>query len=196
MPILNEIADNSLSPMVAFKVGNAVFDPERRCVMRGDREFDLEPKVSELLVRLAQVDGVVRREDLLDALWGADGSDEALTQTVSKLRRALGDTERPYRIIETVPKLGYRMAEEPKIAECSDKSNRTEPRGTSLRAPLKFLQKGADFYYGAAFGAVTIILGLVAVTFLSGPRSIEQEIECPDHWASKDCIALIEALKP
>ena len=55
-------------------------------------------------------DRVVGREELLNAVWpGVVVGDEALTQSVIKLRRALGDDPRKPSYIETIPKRGYRL---------------------------------------------------------------------------------------
>ena len=52
---------------------------------------------------------VVPREALLDRVWGlGQGSDEVLTQAVSKLRRQLSRTHTAS-MIETIPKTGYRL---------------------------------------------------------------------------------------
>ncbi|MDQ3026789.1 MAG: winged helix-turn-helix domain-containing protein [Pseudomonadota bacterium] len=51
---------------------------------------------------------VVSREELFAALWpGMVVGDEALSQAITKLRRAFGDDARSY--IETIPKRGYRL---------------------------------------------------------------------------------------
>ena len=54
--------------------------------------------------------GVVSREELLSLVWpGVVVGDEALTQSVIKLRRALGDNPRSPAYIETISKRGYRF---------------------------------------------------------------------------------------
>src|SRR5688572_3291261 len=65
----------------------------------------------EVLMLLAEhADRVVSREELLHAVWpGVVVGDEALTQSVIKLRRALGDDSRSPSYIETIPKRGYRL---------------------------------------------------------------------------------------
>lgn len=71
----------------------------------------VEPRVAEVLVYLAQRAGqVVSREDLLSAVWPAVVvGDDALTQAVIKLRKALGDDARRPAYIETLAKRGYRL---------------------------------------------------------------------------------------
>ncbi len=71
----------------------------------------IEPKAMEVLMLLADhADRVVSREELLTTVWpGVVVGDEALTQSIIKLRRALGDDPRAPSYIETIPKRGYRL---------------------------------------------------------------------------------------
>lgn len=71
----------------------------------------LEPKVAEVLLHLAGRAGqVVSRDELLTAVWpGVVVGDDALTQVVIKLRKALGDDARRPAYIETLSKRGYRL---------------------------------------------------------------------------------------
>ena len=65
----------------------------------------------EVLVRLAQQDGnVVSKEKLIGDVW-ADTfvGDDALIRCISDLRRALEDDPKSPRVIETIPKRGYRL---------------------------------------------------------------------------------------
>jgi TolB-like protein/DNA-binding winged helix-turn-helix (wHTH) protein len=77
---------------------------------RGDR-VRLEPRVAGLLLYLAERPGkTVSRTALLEALWpGVVVSDEALTNAVNKLRRAFDDDRANPKVIETLPKTGYRL---------------------------------------------------------------------------------------
>jgi hypothetical protein len=102
-------AKNHVTPLVC---GDIVVHFDSRRVQSATGVVSLEPRVLDLLRCLAGQPGVVlSREGLIDAVWGlGDGSDEALTQAVAKLRRALGDDIRAPRFIETVSKSGYRWA--------------------------------------------------------------------------------------
>jgi DNA-binding winged helix-turn-helix (wHTH) protein/TolB-like protein/Tfp pilus assembly protein PilF len=78
---------------------------------RGADTVRIEPKAMEVLTVLADHAGeVVSREYLLAAVWpGVVVGDEALTQSIIKLRRALGDNPRSPSYIETISKRGYRL---------------------------------------------------------------------------------------
>lgn len=78
---------------------------------RGEETARIEPKAMEVLLALAARAGeVVSREALLELVWpGVVVGDEALTQGIIKLRKALGDHPRAPTYIETIPKRGYRL---------------------------------------------------------------------------------------
>ena len=92
----------------SFFLNDLQIDPSRNLICAHGDAIRVEPKVMTLLLRLKESMGqTLSRSQLIESLWGDNsGSDEALTQTVSKLRRALGDNSS---IIETVPKRGYRL---------------------------------------------------------------------------------------
>ena len=89
------------------------FDVDRAAyrVTRDGRPIDLTPKLLDLLLLLADHAGtLVTKETLLDALWpGANVTDNALTQAVSELRQALGDSASAPQYIKTVARRGYRF---------------------------------------------------------------------------------------
>ncbi len=80
-------------------------------MQRGDEVVRLEPKAMEVLVYLASRPGeVITREALERDVWrGAVIGYDAVTNTVIKLRKALGDDARQPRFIATIPKKGYQL---------------------------------------------------------------------------------------
>ena len=92
-------------------VGEWSVEPALDALQRGGETVRLEPKAMELLVALASRPGeVVSREELLSTVWpGVVVGDEALSQAVTKLRKALGDDVRSPTYIETISKRGYRL---------------------------------------------------------------------------------------
>jgi len=95
-----------------FTAGQWRIDPVAREASDGVRTRRLSPRAMQVLLHLADARGdVVRRSELLDAVWpGVHVGDESLTQAVAELRRALGRSPQGHRLIETVPKAGYRLA--------------------------------------------------------------------------------------
>lgn len=92
-------------------IGDWIADPATNELRRGAEAVRLEPRAMDVLVALARRAGtVVSREELLAAAWpGMVVGDEALTQSITKLRRALGDNPRAPEYIETISKRGYRL---------------------------------------------------------------------------------------
>jgi DNA-binding winged helix-turn-helix (wHTH) protein/TolB-like protein/cytochrome c-type biogenesis protein CcmH/NrfG len=99
------------APPAALRVGEWEVAPELNQISRAGECVRLEPRAIELLVFLTQRAGeVISREELLSALWpGVIVGDNALTQVITKLRKALGDTARKPTYIEAISKRGYRL---------------------------------------------------------------------------------------
>ena len=80
-------------------------------IVREGRTVRLEPQVMALLQLLSSRPGEVFSRTEIEAQVWPDvvvGYD-SLTKCVAKLREALGDTHRPPRLIQTIPKRGYRL---------------------------------------------------------------------------------------
>lgn len=97
----------------AFQLGPWTVSPARRRIERADESVQLTPRGMAVLERLAAAGGdVVTRDELHDSVWrGGAVSDDALTQCIVELRKALGDSAREPRFIETIPKRGFRLIE-------------------------------------------------------------------------------------
>ena len=112
-----------------FNVGDWTIEPAANRVFRADEEVRLEPKVMRVLVYLAERHGeVVSRNDLEANVWsGMIVTDDAVTNAVIKLRRALGDNARDPRYIETIAKTGYRLIAKTEATEPEAESPTVEP---------------------------------------------------------------------
>ncbi len=96
-----------------FEVGRTTVAPaERRLVAPDGRESILEPLVMQVLVALAHADGhTVSRDDLVAQCWGRRiVGDDAVNRVISRLRRSLAATCGDALRVETVAKVGYRLA--------------------------------------------------------------------------------------
>ncbi len=98
--------------MARYRFGEFEFEPEESRLSREDAIVPAQPKVLDALTFFVERAGqLVTREALLAGLWpDTFVNEEALTQTIRKLRRALSDNPREPTYIETVPKRGYRFA--------------------------------------------------------------------------------------
>ena len=101
-------------PASLIQIGDWQADPAANRLIQPGVEVELEPRVMDLLMLLAgQPGNVISKEDIASSLWGdVYVNDDALTRTVFKLRKALGDDARDARYIETVSKRGYRLIAE------------------------------------------------------------------------------------
>jgi DNA-binding response OmpR family regulator len=89
-------------------------DEARRTVRVDARAVDLTTLEFDLLAVLARDPGVViRRQALLDRVWGIDfvADDHLVDVHVGNLRRKLGDDPAHPRFVETVRGVGYRLRE-------------------------------------------------------------------------------------
>src|SRR5690242_8460398 len=86
-------------------------DEDNAQLRRAGRAVSLPPKAFALLCALARDPGkLIRKDELLDAVWGhRHVSESVLKTTVSQLRAALNDDAAQPRYIETASRLGYRF---------------------------------------------------------------------------------------
>ena len=112
-----------------FRLGSCTFDATESWVERDGKHTHLQPVVCKLLAYLvAHPQQLLRREALLDEVWeGVHVSDQALTQVLRKVRLALGDDTRKPRMLETVPRRGYRLVV-PVVPLSADHAHRPLPR--------------------------------------------------------------------
>lgn len=97
--------------LAGFRIGECVIEPRQNRIVRGDAQVHLEPRVVDVLVCLAEHAGeVVSRDTLNQQVWGnVVVTDQAVTNCISELRHHLGDDRAARRVIETIPKRGYRL---------------------------------------------------------------------------------------
>ena len=100
-----------LSEAADFIVAGYRVDPAALRICTDGQVKRLEPRTLRLLFYLATHAGeVISRARLEQTIWeGRVVGDDALTNTIAKLRRAFADDARRPRVIETLPKTGYRL---------------------------------------------------------------------------------------
>jgi len=101
----------TLDKRVSITIAGWQIDANRYRISRDGIEKKLEPRIMELLLYLADHPGqVVTRQQIEDDVWKdrVVGYD-VLSGSIAKIRKAFEDTSQNPRIIETIPKSGYRL---------------------------------------------------------------------------------------
>ena len=177
--------------------------------LRSNREpVELSARYFDALTLMVRDAGtLVSKDRFLDEVWrGVPVTDEALTQCIKALRRALGDEVARPRFIETVPKHGYRF-----IAPVeSEPAATVEPQGVRLPWQETLLLGTAGtiggglagfiggIFYGFAgasqplapgMGAVSILLVILCLTIavaLIGAAGVSFGIAAAGAFAPRD----------
>ncbi len=104
---------------MSFLFGEFELDARGYKLRRDGSEVPLQPKVFDAIRYLVEHrDRVVRKEELLDALWpGEHVNETAVPWTISRARKALGQGPDDKHPIETVRGRGYRFAVEVRHVE-------------------------------------------------------------------------------
>jgi len=93
-----------------FRIGEWLISPALNQISRNGTSTRVEPKAMQVLVYLGEHTGVVRKEELISAVWpNLFVSDDVLPGCISALRKAFNDNARRPQIIETIHKGGYRL---------------------------------------------------------------------------------------
>jgi len=106
-----------------FQIADWTVDPQQCLLVKTSANNRLEPKAMALLVVLAEAEGeLVSRQKIFEAVWpNQHVSDYALNTLIANLRKSLGSHSDNAPLIETRPKLGYRLSS-PVIWLSSDKA--------------------------------------------------------------------------
>ncbi|HKC65541.1 MAG TPA: winged helix-turn-helix domain-containing protein, partial [Pyrinomonadaceae bacterium] len=112
-----------------YEFGPFRLDASEYLLLRCDQPIPLSPKVFETLLVLVEHCGhVLCKDELMKRLWPDSFVEESsLTQNISLLRKALGESDEQ-KFIETVPKCGYRFVAPVRVVNASpaDSSNAAE----------------------------------------------------------------------
>ena len=95
-----------------YHFDNFRLDTSRRSLMQDEQSFPLTPRLFDTLVYLVEHhDRLVTKEELLRTIWpNVFVEENNLTQSISSLRRMLGDKKGENRFIVTIAGHGYRFA--------------------------------------------------------------------------------------
>ena len=94
-----------------LQIGDWLVEPDLNCITRKKVKIQVEPKVIEVLVCLADYPGeVLSKEQIIQTVWpDTYVSEEVLRYSISELRKAFKDDAKNPRVIQTIARRGYRL---------------------------------------------------------------------------------------
>jgi DNA-binding winged helix-turn-helix (wHTH) protein/TolB-like protein/Tfp pilus assembly protein PilF len=154
-----------LSSEERYQVGDLTVDVTARLLIRSGELVTLPPKTFELLVALVRsAPGVVSRQELMDSVWVNEiVNDEALTQRVMLLRRALGDDPKHPTYVASVPRWGYRVVAPVGRPDRAVDDHPQPIERPSPRARWRVDPRRVAFASAAAVAAVAVLAALIPI---------------------------------
>lgn len=154
----------------SVRFGRFVLDRQNRLLLCDGAPIELSGRYLDALALLVSESGrLVSKDRFMDEVWrGVPVTDEALTQCVKTLRRALGDDATRPIFIETVPKHGYRFIAVVEIIEAGQ-----PPASQPLTATFewrRFLLLGGA---GVVGGGIAGLLGGVFYGFAGAAQPLQ-----------------------
>ena len=123
-----------LAARTDFTLGLAAVSPSSRTIAGPGGAADVEPRVMQVLVVLADSAGqVVTRAALFDRCWGGVYvGDDSLNRTIGAIRKIAADIAGGSFEIETIPRTGYRLTGKVVDVAGSTKAVADEPPGEGV----------------------------------------------------------------
>jgi DNA-binding winged helix-turn-helix (wHTH) protein/TolB-like protein/Flp pilus assembly protein TadD len=117
-----------------YEFGPFTLDSDEHVLRKGQECIPLTPKTFDTLLLLVRCHGrMLTKEELMRTLWPDSFVEESnLTQQISMVRRALGESANDARFVVTVPARGYRFA-----VDVSERSRLTSGNGDSTPLPKR-----------------------------------------------------------
>ncbi|HET6893607.1 MAG TPA: tetratricopeptide repeat protein [Pyrinomonadaceae bacterium] len=114
-----------------YEFGRFRLDVSERVLLRDQDLVPLTPKVFDILLALVERGGhVVEKDDLMKRVWPDTFVEEGnLTQSVSLLRKALGEAPGGPQYIETISRRGYRFVAE--VREAREREAKAVPNAST-----------------------------------------------------------------
>ena len=137
--------------------------------------YKVEPRLMQVLICLAEDAGnLVPRSALIQKVWNNyGGAEEGLMQAVSKLRKFLQDDARQQKVIQTIPKKGYRLLPAVKILD-EKMLTKLQGMGEKEKAPkvgafTGFIERLTKprFFLAFLFLSVVVIFILSILSYMS-----------------------------
>lgn len=139
-PFIRARARIDLAHEPEFWLGAVQVRPARREIAGEAGQVTLEPRVMRVLVALARAKReILSRDDLIESCWdGVIVGEDAINRCIGRLRKA-ADASGGAFVIETVPRVGYRL-------KCPDVSApRAEPHAGAARRAASLVPRRAIY---------------------------------------------------
>ena len=166
-----------------FGLDDFLIEPNLQRIYGRGQDIRVEPKVMDVLVRLAASPGeTVTKQEFMKTVWeDTIVTDDALLRCISELRKILNDDAKAPRYIETIRKKGYRLVAPVSPApDTSDRpsglsgrqavsasSDSAPPTPTEKQPPLRTLaHTRSTARYLISGGIVTVVLLAVVIVLL------------------------------
>jgi DNA-binding winged helix-turn-helix (wHTH) protein len=94
-----------------FRIDDWLIQPQINSIEKEGKTWHVEPKVMQVLLHLAShPNEVLSKDRLLEAVWhNTFVGDDVLVRCISEIRYVFGDDPKSSRVIQTIPKGGYRL---------------------------------------------------------------------------------------
>src|SRR5579864_1432426 len=148
----------------AYEFGVFRLEPAERALLRQGEPVPLTPKVFDTLLLLVENAGrLITKDEFMKQVWAdAFVEDATLAQSISQLRKALGDSE----VIETVPKKGYRFLGPVRTVDVQSQTSRPNSSSASTVQPtagadgkMPSRRKASLWFW--SIGPVVLLAGIV-----------------------------------
>lgn len=129
-----------------YEFGPFRLNVRERSLLREGEQVPLTPRAFEtLLVLVLNRDRVVEKQELMDTLWpDSEVEENNLSQSISAVRKALGEKTGEQKYIKTITRRGYRFLAAVREVRADDASTAAEEQDVST--------PGADAYQGTITG--------------------------------------------
>src|SRR5262245_26513668 len=129
----------SLEDKHFYQFGPFRLDPVKRRLLRDGEVLKLTPKAFETLLVLVEQRGkTIEKNELLEKVWaGTVVEENNLNQSITTLRKTLGDSRQESQYIATIPGIGYRFVAD--VQELEDPAGaESKPINTDRRPIARY----------------------------------------------------------
>jgi TolB-like protein/DNA-binding winged helix-turn-helix (wHTH) protein/Tfp pilus assembly protein PilF len=153
-----------------YQFGPFVLDASKRRLLRDGEVVRLTPKAFETLLALVEMRGkTIEKDELLKRVWGDTVVEENnLNQSITALRKALGDSRSESQYIATIPGLGYRFVAD--VREESPAETSTETAASPVVAESRMARSRRPWLIGASVLVVVLVLTLGLISWARRPE--------------------------